>query len=233
MAKEYPKSHFTGSDAMIYPIGSPPTNSHFRVIDISKGLPFPDNTFDYVTQHDALFKYCSKDWETILPELVRVLKPGGYLELVEPGGVIQDIGPNMSIWMMRCKFVSILFSSLFKSLIASNLSIIVTVSLQTRDINLKIAGQLHNMLQELDTLENIEASHRSAPIGWYGRSGDIMLECLERLFDAVKPKICEDWSMTAPKYDKVVQTASAECKDFRSWLNIHYFYGQKKKPLQT
>jgi hypothetical protein len=85
------------------------------------------------------------------------------------------------------------------------------------------------MLEELDGLEKIEASHRSAPIGWYGRNGDIMLECLERLFDAVKPKLCEDWSMSLAKYEKVVHTASAECRDFRSWLNIHFVYGQKKK----
>jgi ubiquinone/menaquinone biosynthesis C-methylase UbiE len=224
MAKEYPKSHFTGSDVMIYPISPPPTNCHLRVIDISNGLPFLDNSFDFVTQHDTLFRYSQKDWEIVLPELVRVLKPGGYLELVEPGGAIQDCGPNMSIWMMRCKLFVL-------SLLVYNPNPnpnTVTVSLQTRNINLKIANQLQQMLENLDALENMEASHRSAPIGWYGRNGDIMLECIERLFDAVKNKICEDWSMTVPKYDKVIQSASAECRDFRSWLNIHYFYGKKK-----
>ncbi|KAK4520705.1 uncharacterized protein ATC70_006584 [Mucor velutinosus] len=204
MAKEFPKSHFTGCDEMIYPINTPPTNCHFRVIDISKGLPFADNTFDFVTQHDALFRYSQKDWDTVLPELIRVLKPGGYVELVEPGGVIQDIGPNMSIWMMR-----------------------LTVSLQTRDITLKIATQLEGMLESIGGLDKIEASHRSAPIGWYGRNGDIMLEAVERLFDAIKPKLCEDWSMSSSKYDKMVQTASSECRDFRSWLNIHYIFGRK------
>lgn len=88
---------------MIYPISTPPTNCHFRIMDKTVGLPFPDNTFDFVAQHDALFKYSQKDWADILPELVRVTKRGGSIEFVEGGGSIQDIGPNMSIWMMRCK----------------------------------------------------------------------------------------------------------------------------------
>jgi ubiquinone/menaquinone biosynthesis C-methylase UbiE len=103
MAKTYPKSHFTGLDVMIYPISSPPTNCHFRVTDLQKGLPFHDNTFDFVTQHDASFRYCQKDWDIVVPEMRRVLKPGGYIELLESSGAIQDIGPNMSIWMMRRK----------------------------------------------------------------------------------------------------------------------------------
>ncbi|KAI8047286.1 S-adenosyl-L-methionine-dependent methyltransferase [Gilbertella persicaria] len=206
MAKEYPQSYFVGVDVMVYPI-SPPVNCHLKIHDISKGLPFPDNSFDFVTQHDALFRYCQKDWETILPEIIRVVKPGGYIEFVEPSGVVQDIGPNMSIWMMR-----------------------LTVSLQTRSINLKIASQLQSMLEAFTEIELLESSHRSAPIGWYGKTGDIMLECMERLFDAIKPKLSEDWSMSPAKYDKMAQTASSECRDFRSWVNIHYAYARKQIP---
>ncbi|KAG1497984.1 hypothetical protein G6F46_006185 [Rhizopus delemar] len=194
MAKQYPKSHFTATDVVIYPISHPPANCHFRLMDLSTGLAFPDNTFDYVTQHDALFKYNQSDWELMIPEIIRVTKPGGYIEFVEGGGGIQDVGPNLSIWMMR-----------------------LTVSLQTRNINLKIASQLSSMIKEIENVTHIESSHRSAPIGWYGKNGDIMLECLQRLFDSIKPKLCEDWSMNIAKYDKMVQSAAIECRDFKSW----------------
>ncbi|CAO3679339.1 unnamed protein product [Rhizopus microsporus] len=206
MAKQYPKSHFTAVDAVIYPISCPPANCHFRLMDMSTGLAFPDNTFDYVTQHDCLFRYSQQDWEAVIPEIVRVTKPGGFIEFVELGGSIQDVGPNLSIWMMR-----------------------LTVSLQTRNINLKIASQLESMIQSFDNVRHIESSHRSAPIGWYGRNGDIMLECIQRLFDSIKPKLCEDWSMNLAKYDKMVEAAAAECRDFKSWCNIHYTIAQKKK----
>jgi hypothetical protein len=50
-----------------------------------------------------MLKYGQEDWDTLMPEIVRVTKPRGYVELVESAGVVQDIGPNMSIWMMRRK----------------------------------------------------------------------------------------------------------------------------------
>ncbi|KAI8068760.1 hypothetical protein BDF21DRAFT_439911 [Thamnidium elegans] len=206
MANDYPRSHFTGVDLMIYPVTSPPKNCHFRVLDMSKGLPYPDNTFDMVSQHDTLFRYNQEDWDILLPEIIRVTKPGGYVELIENGGVLQDIGPNMSIWSMR-----------------------LAVSLQTRGINLKIASTLSTLLDDFEELDVIQGSHRSIPVGWYGRTGDIAMDCLDRLFYAVKPKVCEDWSMSPAKYDKVTKAASAECKDFRSWINIHYLVAVKKR----
>ncbi|KAG1444553.1 hypothetical protein G6F56_010252 [Rhizopus delemar] len=142
----------------------------------------------------------------MIPELVRVTKPGGYIEFIEIGGSIQDVGPNLSIWLMR-----------------------LTVSLQTRSINLKIASQLKSMIEALDNVTHIESSHRSVPIGWYGKNGDIMLECISRFFDSIKPKLCEDWSMNAAKYEKMVQTAAIECRDFKSWTNIHFTIAQKRE----
>lgn len=91
-----------------------------------------------------------------------------------------------------------------------------------------MATQLVSLLESMEGLTEVHGSHRSTPVGWYGRTGDIALECLERLFEAVKPKVCEDWSMSPAKYDKVIATASAECRDFRSWSNIHYVTAVKK-----
>ncbi|CAO3675577.1 unnamed protein product [Rhizopus stolonifer] len=125
LARQYPKSHFTATDSVLYPISHPPANCHFRLMDSTTGLTFPDNTFDYVAQFDALLKYSQRDWKVMIAEMARVTKPGGYMELVEQGGAMQDVGPNLSIWIMR-----------------------LTVSLQTRNINLKIATQLESMVRE-------------------------------------------------------------------------------------
>lgn len=233
MAKDYPRSHFTGVDLMIYPITSPPKNCHFRVSDMSKGLPYPDNSFDFVAQHDALYRYSQADWDILLPEMIRVAKPGGYIELVENGGVFQDIGPNMSIWTMRRKaffFIKYIYISIIHLCLKTlyNYIYTVAVSLQTRGINLKTASTLSSILDGYEQLDVIQASHRSTPVGWYGKTGDIALDSLDRLFYAVKPKVCEDWSMSPAKYDKVTKAASAECKDFRSWVNIHYLVAAKK-----
>lgn len=90
-----------------------------------------------------------------------------------------------------------------------------------------MASQLNRYLEKAGGVENVEFSHRSVPIGWLGKLGDLMLECMERLFDSMKPRLCEDWSMGLGKYDKIVQAASKECREFKSWTNIHYAYGRK------
>lgn len=58
-----------------------PKNCHVRVATAPEGLPFADNSFDFVVQHDMAIRYTRKQWDDALKELVRVTKPGGYLEL--------------------------------------------------------------------------------------------------------------------------------------------------------
>ena len=58
-----------------------PPNCHFRIANASEGLPFPDDTFDYVAQHDAIFTYTEDEWHKAVNELVRVTKPGGWIQL--------------------------------------------------------------------------------------------------------------------------------------------------------
>ncbi|KAI8141778.1 hypothetical protein BJV82DRAFT_517742, partial [Fennellomyces sp. T-0311] len=168
---------------------------------------YPRSHFTGTDLHDTIFSYTQEEWVVVINELVRVTKPGGYIQLVEMSGIIQDVGPNLSIWLMR-----------------------VTVSLQTRNIHLKLGPKLHEMLEANSGVVDVIHSHRSVPIGWLGKLGDLGLECLERMFDSLKPRLCDDWSMNLQKYEKVVQGASNECHEFKSWTNIHYAYCRKKLP---
>ncbi|KAI9272849.1 hypothetical protein BDA99DRAFT_432821 [Phascolomyces articulosus] len=147
------------------------------------------------------------EWEKVVKELIRVTKPGGWIQLVETSGILQDVGPNMSIWLMR-----------------------VTVSLQTRNIQLKFGPKLHELLEGKDGVTDLEYSHRSIPLGWLGKLGDLGLECMERMFDSMKPRLCDDWSMNQQKYEKMVEAAAKECHEFKSWTNIHYAFCRKKFP---
>lgn len=124
-------------------------------------------------------------------------------------------------------YVYICTFQMHAKILNSNHYTLVTVSLQTRNIMMKIAPQLHDMLQETGLVTDIEYSHRSLPVGWLGKLGDVALDAMERLFDSMKPRLCEDWSMTKEKYDKMMQTATKECREFQSWTNIHYIYGRK------
>lgn len=83
MAKEFPNSEFMAIDLIESYEGVlslAPPNLTFSMADVRK-LPFPDNTFDYVFQGLAMGSFRIHEWPGVIDELVRVTKPGGWVEL--------------------------------------------------------------------------------------------------------------------------------------------------------
>jgi len=117
---------------------------------------------------------------------------------------VQDAGPKMSTWLMR-----------------------LNVTLQSRKIHSKVGRQLGNYLRSHSSMQNAYASFRSVPIGWLGKLGDIAMEAHARLFESLRPRMCEDWDMEPFKYDLMTKSALCECREFRSWTNYYYSVGQK------
>ncbi|KAF0501130.1 S-adenosyl-L-methionine-dependent methyltransferase [Gigaspora margarita] len=86
MAALYPSSTFIGID--ISPTfqsdtNPTPSNASFQLCDIHNGLTFNDNTFDYVHQSFLNGGISKTQWEPHIDQIVRILKPGGYIELQE------------------------------------------------------------------------------------------------------------------------------------------------------
>ncbi|CAG8698678.1 971_t:CDS:2, partial [Racocetra fulgida] len=80
MAADYPKAKFTGVDISPPPSNNIPKNAEFLEGNVFERLPFEDNTFDYVFQRLLYVGVPAVKWPSVVNELVRVLKPGGYLE---------------------------------------------------------------------------------------------------------------------------------------------------------
>ncbi|KAJ1568642.1 hypothetical protein HK405_015709, partial [Cladochytrium tenue] len=83
MARTFQKSTFVGVDINGYEHQNLPDNISFRIEDVLKGLSFPDNTFDLVHQRNLLLGVKDGQWPAVIRELIRVTKPGGYIELAE------------------------------------------------------------------------------------------------------------------------------------------------------
>lgn len=82
MAASYPKAKFIGVDISPVRLGLyKPKNVEFMKANVLEHLPFDDNTFDYIFQRLLIFAIPAKKWPSVINELVRVLKPGGYLEV--------------------------------------------------------------------------------------------------------------------------------------------------------
>ncbi|KAI9493886.1 S-adenosyl-L-methionine-dependent methyltransferase [Zychaea mexicana] len=95
MASMFPKATFIGIDQdRFFPQDIKPKNCHFRQYNVEEGLPFPDNSIDYIYQRDMNWGLSTGMWKALMREYMRVLKPGGWVELVEPDLETQSTLPN-------------------------------------------------------------------------------------------------------------------------------------------
>src|SRR6266542_3569371 len=82
MATNYPCAEFTGIDiSPIQPSQIKPEYFTFIQANLFDGLPFTDNSFDFVFQRFLVGAIPKDKWSFVINELTRVLKPGGYLEV--------------------------------------------------------------------------------------------------------------------------------------------------------
>ncbi|KAI8308345.1 Secondary metabolism regulator LAE1 [Colletotrichum sp. SAR11_240] len=79
MGDEYPEAEVTGIDlSPIQPIFVPP-NVHFVVDDAEADWTWDDNSLDYV--HIRNMGPALKDWDRLLEQAYKALKPGGWVEV--------------------------------------------------------------------------------------------------------------------------------------------------------
>jgi ubiquinone/menaquinone biosynthesis C-methylase UbiE len=66
MAKDFPNSKFYGIDvSFVFPELIKPANVELVIGNITKDIPFPDNTFDYIHQRLLILALNSDNWESV------------------------------------------------------------------------------------------------------------------------------------------------------------------------
>ncbi|KAI8883266.1 S-adenosyl-L-methionine-dependent methyltransferase [Backusella circina FSU 941] len=84
MAIDHPGCQVTGVDMSdMFPTTIRPENVKFELLNVLDGLPYADNSFDFVHMRLMIAALRSTEWPLVLTEIRRVLKPGGLLQLVE------------------------------------------------------------------------------------------------------------------------------------------------------
>ena len=109
MATLFPQANVVGFDVTPPPVDAGvtmarPDNFAFIQGNMLEGLPFPDNSFDFVHQRLVIVALPTSHWIRQVRELLRVTRPGGWVELVEgdllPGGpglqTLNALGEQMS-----------------------------------------------------------------------------------------------------------------------------------------
>ncbi|KAF4992941.1 hypothetical protein FDECE_13556 [Fusarium decemcellulare] len=87
-ADQFPGCEVIGTDiSPIQPSWIPP-NLQFQIDDCTREWTFEEGSLDYI--HIRFLTGCIADWSALFKEAYRCLKPGGYLESMEPSGYIES-----------------------------------------------------------------------------------------------------------------------------------------------
>ncbi|CAH1760837.1 20794_t:CDS:2, partial [Entrophospora sp. SA101] len=195
MSGIYPNSNFTGIDIVpIFPSQIKPINSTFVTANLLEKLPYEDNTFDYIHFRNMMFSLSEDEYEIAVIELVRVLKPGGWIEVEENSGVMNNLGPTGQ------KLKQMSDAAYFK----------------THGINVYITDHIQQFLENSQQmLDNaIYLDKAIVPYGlWGGKLGATQLQLFKWFCTNVKTKLLSIVDLTEQEYDNMVDNTCKEILD--------------------
>ncbi|KAI8972118.1 S-adenosyl-L-methionine-dependent methyltransferase [Pilobolus umbonatus] len=210
MAEAYPNSKFTGLDvSFVFPETIRPINVDFNICNISKTLPFEDNSIDFYHQRLLVAGLNEVDYKEALKNAYRVLKPGGYIELSEPNGErLGNEGP-----------IQAQYNAIFNGM------------MKKRGLIPDMGEHIEDYLKELG-FENVHFERVDLPINHGGKVGELMMKNNTEASMSLKPLM----TMVNPAYEddhayaEYIQSIAAENAEYKTVLHFCIAYGQK--PLE-
>ncbi|PKY20914.1 S-adenosyl-L-methionine-dependent methyltransferase [Rhizophagus irregularis] len=147
LSSKHANSNFIGIDVEpMFPHEIKPNNVKFIEADVSNGLSFGDNEFDFTHIELMRLIYTSDKWDFIFSEFIRVTKPGGYIEV--SGRRNEDV---------------------VRAPIYSKLMDIVNISGTKRNLDVNL---IYNLESKFELHPNIENVHRIEKKFIIGPNGD-------------------------------------------------------------
>jgi SAM-dependent methyltransferase len=210
MAMQFPRANVIGFD-----IATPgevdqrmdirPENYVFVQGNVLDGLPFPDASFDFVHMRLMVLALPADRWPFVVRELVRVTRPGGWVESVEYGGE-KNGGPAIE-QLMR-----------WGTQAGALRGIDTSYSTRVGEL-LRAAGLAHVRTHELDI-----------PLGAYGgRIGMMNGVDLLTAMKALSSLYLEHGITTAQEFERTIQAAQAEIDSpqYRTVSPFYIAFGQR------
>ncbi|CAI2178919.1 10167_t:CDS:2 [Funneliformis geosporum] len=107
LCSQYQSSNFVGIDRRddYFPrdLSKNSKNVKFIKHDILDGIPYADNTFDFIYMRFMMKYFTEAEWKTnIIPEIFRVCKRGGWIEIVDSDLNIYNAGPCTESYHRTC-----------------------------------------------------------------------------------------------------------------------------------
>ncbi|HYU75971.1 MAG TPA: class I SAM-dependent methyltransferase [Ktedonobacteraceae bacterium] len=207
MAQAFPSAQVIGLDMDVPHRGSyvVPPNYQFVQGNIFAGLPFSDKSFTFVHQRFLVLGLSAKQWPFVVGELVRVTRPGGYVELVEGGGTFYQIGDatgQLQQWW--------------------------SVASQANGIDVFLMARLPQLLQQAG-LHHIRHRTYHVPVGaWGGRVGEMLKQDILASLPGIRAFVCTHASISLEAFDATVAALPGEWERCRTVYEYYLAYGQRE-----
>ncbi|CAO3659216.1 unnamed protein product [Rhizopus stolonifer] len=217
MSTAFPNSTFIGMDqSPVFPKFIKPLNCHFRTCDSLVSLPFPDNSIDYIYQRDMNWAFQSQTWQPLIQEFNRILKPGGWMEFVEPNLEAQND-------LEKQRYL--------------NDKLITGLCLRQQD-----PYAVHRLPTTLSKngLEQVETITQSFRLGWVASQNTDPQEKLKsskvsramssqytNLLKSLKPWLSSVMNLSHAEYDDYIADMPAEWRQAKTYINWHCIIAQK------
>lgn len=211
IALAFPRAQVVGIDLeeMPSPGMERPANYLFKQASILNPLPFTDNTFDFVHQRLMLMSIPSFKWPDVLREIVRVTKPGGWIELVEVGCTIFPRGPATHQWYEWIRASSKIYD-------------------QDPDMPISLA----KMAAEAG-IRNIKELHYDIPLGeWAGHLGATSLANMQSFYNALRPRYTAQLHIDPQRIEATWVQLVKEWRQMQSHIRYFVVCGQKERQEQ-
>ncbi|RIA88298.1 S-adenosyl-L-methionine-dependent methyltransferase [Glomus cerebriforme] len=214
MATEYRRTEFVGVDMIpIFPSEIKPHNSIFIQYDVLNGLPFKDDEFDLVYIQNSSICFTESQWkEIVIPEMIRVTKPNGWIEFMEVELKIENLPKN--------------FEQLCDAFIEYG---------KLHNIDLEIASHLGNILQTHHLGRLTDFKKETRKLLYYekidtdiNRTGKLIKENIISFYHNISPIILPILRITQKEYDEIVDTVNINFEKNKCFNNIYRYYARKK-----
>jgi ubiquinone/menaquinone biosynthesis C-methylase UbiE len=208
VCQQFPQALIVGFDLASGKLGWPP---RYRLVkgNLLQGLPFAADQFDFVHQRLLVSGVPVASWPSVVAELVRVTKPGGWIELVEP-----PLGFDQAGQATQRLF------ALWKDLLAS-------LELETAS---EVSDSLDWYLREAG-LKGVVRREIQVPVGeWGGQAGALMVTD----FRVTSTRVCEmleaQSRLSAEEAGELIRAAQQEVEHSQMFWTLAFAFGQKPGP---
>src|SRR5579875_741118 len=198
LARQFPHADVIGLDLEQVKATTPPLNYRFVQGDILQGLPFDNDSFDFVHQRLLVLAIPLAAWPGVGQGLARVTSPGGWVELLETGTALQDYLPSGPATQELTRLTA---------------QIAALRGLDTEGLVMRSLGRY---LEEAG-LVNIYYQPFAVPLGeWGGRLGSLMALNVREASKAVSAPIAARFGKSEQEVLALIEQANREWNEFQT-----------------